>query len=251
MKRLSGKVAIVTGAGSGIGASCVETLAGQGASVVVADINLEAAEMVAERIKANGERAVAVKVDVTKEDSTCEMAAAALEAFGQIDILYNNAGGATSRDNSVVDAPLDEFWRAISLDLFGTWLCSRATIPHMIENGGGSIINVGSVVALIGFKKRSAYTASKGGVLALTRSMAVEYAEHKIRVNAVVPGVVTTDRVMALVNADPEVAKMVASYPLGPAEPIDVAQAVLYLASDESNRVTGHMLNIDSGSLAA
>ena len=249
MERLAGRVAVITGAASGIGRAAARLMAANGAAVAVADLQQQAGEDVAaEIVKAKG-RAIYVHTDVTDEQSVGEMTAKVVEKFGHIDILYNNAGGASRRDGSVVDAPLDEFWRAIKLDLFGTWLCSRAVIPHMIKTGKGSIINAGSIAAMTGNRKLSAYTASKGGVMALTRAMAVEFASFGIRVNAVVPAVVVTDRVRAILDANPEAAQKVATYPLGSAEPEDVANAALYLASDESNRVTGHMLTIDSGFL--
>ena len=250
MTRLLGKVAVVTGATSGIGMETALLFGREGAVVVVAGRRQQAGEQVARAIEAAGGKARFVQTDVTQEQSVRSLIDSTVETFGRLDILFNNAGGSTPRDNSVVQVPIDEFWRAISLDLFGTFLCSRMAIPHMIAGGGGSIINSASIVAMIGVRKRAAYSASKGGVVALTRSMAVEFAEHGIRVNAVVPGIVATDRIKSFIENEPTIAAQVARYPLGVAEPEDVARTVLYLASDDSRRVTGHLLPVDGGLLS-
>lgn len=250
MTRLLGKVAVVTGATTGIGMETALLFGREGASVVVAGRKEQEGEAVARSIEAAGGKALFVQTDVTQEASVRSLVERTVETFGRLDVLYNNAGGSTPRDNSVVQVPIDEFWRAISLDLFGTFLCSRMAIPHMIAGGGGSIINAASIVAMIGVRQKAAYSASKGGVVALTRSMAVEFAEHGIRVNAVVPGIVATDRIKGFIENEPAIAAQVAGYPLGVAEPQDVARTVLYLASDDSRRVTGHMLPVDGGLLS-
>jgi NAD(P)-dependent dehydrogenase (short-subunit alcohol dehydrogenase family) len=176
MDRLKGKVAIITGATSGIGRTTAKLFAAEGASVAVVGRREPAGLQVVQEIADTGGEAHFFQADVSEEDSVRGMVAAVAARLGGVDILYNNAGGSTSRDSSVVHVPLDEFWRAMKLDLFGTFLCSRFAIPEMIRRGGGSIINSGSIVAMMGIKKRAAYTATKGGVVALTRSMAVEFA---------------------------------------------------------------------------
>jgi NAD(P)-dependent dehydrogenase (short-subunit alcohol dehydrogenase family) len=147
----------------------------------------------------------------------------------------------------LTEAPIDEFWRAIKLDLLGTWLTSRHCIPEIAKAGGGSVINAASVVALMGWPGKDAYTASKGAIAALTRSMAAEFAPQKVRVNAVAPCVTRTPRVLAQLAANATTQKLAARHLVDLAEPLDVANAALFLASDESARTTGHILAVDSG----
>jgi NAD(P)-dependent dehydrogenase (short-subunit alcohol dehydrogenase family) len=172
---------------------------------------------------------------------------AALDRYGALHILHNNAGGSTSIDNTVVDAPIEEFWRVIKLDLFGTFLGCRFGIPAIIQSGGGSVINMSSNVALMGIPGRDCYTAAKGGVAAMTRSMAVEFAPHKVRVNAIAPSATMTDRVRALVAGNASLTKLADSHLLGLIEPEDIANMAVFLASDESRMVTGQVYPVDSG----
>ena len=167
--------------------------------------------------------------------------------YGKLDILHNNAGGSTLQDGPVTEAPEEEFWRVIKLDLYGTFLCSKIAIPYIIKAGGGSIINMSSNVALMALPGRDCYTAAKGGVASMTRSMAVEYAPHKIRVNAIAPSVTLTARVKRLMAANKDVSKLAASHLLGLGQPIHVANMAVYLASDESEITTGQVLSVDSG----
>jgi NAD(P)-dependent dehydrogenase (short-subunit alcohol dehydrogenase family) len=162
-------------------------------------------------------------------------------------VLYNNAGGATSKDGKVTEMPLDEFWRTMSVDLFGTFLGCRFAIPHMQRGGGGSIINTTSIRALTGTAGADAYSAAKGGVLTLTRSLAMQWHVAKIRVNAIGPGVVATDRVKAMLKPDDPLVKKSL---MGVLEPDDIAYMALYLASDESRRITGAILPAESGASA-
>lgn len=251
MGRLEGKVAIITGATSGIGRAAARVFAADGAMVAIVGRRQAEGRQVEAEIAEAGGTAAYFAADVMEEDSVRDMVAEVVSRFGGVDILYNNAGGSTNRDNSVVEAPMEEFWRAIRLDLLGTWLCSRYTIPEMIRRSGGSIINTGSIVAMMGVKRRAAYTASKGGVSALTRSMAVEFAEHQIRVNAVVPGVVATERIRPFLEKEAHLAALVAEHPLGIADPEDIARTALFLASDDSRRITGQLLPVDGGFLVA
>jgi NAD(P)-dependent dehydrogenase (short-subunit alcohol dehydrogenase family) len=147
-------------------------------------------------------------------------------------VLHNNAGGSTSGDASAVDASLEEFWRAIRVDLFGTFLGCRFGIPEIIRSGGGSVINMASVVALMGFPGRDCYTAAKGRVAALTRSLAVEFGRQGVRVNAIAPTITLTERVRAILAGNPAMQKLTEMHLLGLGEPMDMAQAALYLASD-------------------
>jgi NAD(P)-dependent dehydrogenase (short-subunit alcohol dehydrogenase family) len=162
-------------------------------------------------------------------------------------ILHNNAGGSTPQDDTVVDAPIEEFWRVIRLDLFGTFLGCRYGIPEIIKAGGGSVINMSSNLALMGITGRDCYTAAKGGIAALTRSLAIEFAPQRVRVNALAPSATMTERVKKLMEGNPAVDRLAKSHLLGLIEPQDIAQAALYLASDESRMVTGQILPVDSG----
>lgn len=247
MGRLAGKVAFITGAGSGIGRQAAKLFGREGAKVVIADINAETGQETASQVTDAGGEAIAIHTDVTEPDSLQAAIHATVEKYGRLDILYNNAGGANARDNNVVDVPLDEFWRAIKLDLYGTFLGCRFGIPEIIRSGGGSVINVVSIVALRGFKVSPSYTAAKGGIAALTRSLAVTYAPQKIRVNAIAPCITKTARVLRHLETVPTVTAMADDHLLGLAEPLDIAQGALYLACDESRIVTGQILPVDSG----
>ena len=249
MSRLSGKVAFITGATSGIGAAAAELFAAEGASVAIAGRDAERGEAVAARIAEKGGVAKFVATDVTEPESFSAALNQTAELFGGLDVLYNNAGGSTSADGPVTVAPLEEFWRCIKLDLFGTWLGCRFAIPLMQKRGSGSIINSASIVGAMGIPNRDAYTAAKGGVIALTRSMAVEFARDRIRVNTIIPGAVATERVLGFYEKEPHLKSQWDAYLLGLAEPIDVAWAAVYLASDESRRTTGQILPVDSGIL--
>ncbi len=251
MSRLKGKVALITGAGTGIGRASAVLFAREGAQVAIAEINADAGEETARFIRDIGGEAIAIRTDVTDPDSVQNAVTQTAARFGKLNVLYNNAGGSTTADGKVTDAALEEFWRAIKLDLYGTFLGCRFAVPEMIKAGGGSIINASSIVALMGMPLKDAYTAAKGGISALTRSMAVEFAPHKIRVNAVAPGVTLTDRVRRLIVEDGSSNKIADASPLGTMEPMDIAYAALYLASDESHKVTGHILPIDGGVLVA
>lgn len=249
MGRLQDKVAVITGASGGIGAETARLFAREGAKVVLASRNRAKGHAVVRMIEDAGGSALFVETDVTEPEQVERCFAQAFEHYGRLDVLFNNAGGSTSADGPLTVAPLEEFWRCIKLDLFGTWLCSRAAIPLMQSSGGGSIINIASIVAEMGVPNRDAYTASKGGIVSLTRSMAVEFAADKIRVNVVIPGAVGTDRVLDFFEREPHLKQQWDSYLLGIAEPIDVANAVLFLASDEARRTTGQKLAVDSGIL--
>jgi NAD(P)-dependent dehydrogenase (short-subunit alcohol dehydrogenase family) len=170
-----------------------------------------------------------------------------VRSFGKLDTLYNNAGGSTSSDGPVDAIDFAEFWNKMKVDLIGTWLGCHYAIPHLRAAGGGAIVNASSMCAIIGTAGRDAYTAAKGAITALTRSMAVEYAPDRIRVNAIAPGVTATERVAARLAVPGNSAEVAKGCLLGVIEPLEIAQAVLYLASDEARRTTGHVMVVDSG----
>jgi NAD(P)-dependent dehydrogenase (short-subunit alcohol dehydrogenase family) len=245
--RLEGKIALITGAGTGIGRACVDTFAREGARVVIAEIDTSSGSVAQAELAGQGYDCRFVPTDVSDPDSVKNVVEVTMQAYGRIDILYNNAGGSTMQDGPVTTAPFEEFWRKMKVDLFGTWLGCHYVIPHMIAAGGGSVINASSMYALTGTPNRDAYTAAKGGITALTRSMAVEFATHKVRVNAVAAAGTTTERVRKRLESKGVAQKVLDAHLLGFVSPQEVANAVLYLASDESRTTTGHILAVDSG----
>lgn len=247
MARLAGKIALITGGGSGIGRATAMLFAREAAQVAVVDWDRAAGEETVALIRASGGRALFVPTDVTDAEQVEAAVQATVREFGALHVLHNNAGGSTKRDSRVTDAPLEEFWDKMKLDLFGTWLGCRYGIPQIIASGGGSVINMTSIFALIGTHRKDAYTAAKGAISALTRSMAVEYAAEKVRVNAIAPGATATARVLKLIAEDGVTGKSADSQLFGLVQPEDVANAALFLASDESRSTTGHILSVDGG----
>lgn len=247
--RLEGKVAIITGATSGIGAIAAELFAAEGARVAVAGRSAARGEQVVSRIADNGGTAAFFALDFSDPANAGAMVDAVAARFGGLDILYNNAGGSSGDDGPLTEAPEAEFWRVMRVDLFGTWQTCRHAIPHMRARGGGAIVNTASIAGAMGLPNRDAYTAAKGGVIALGRSMAVEFAADGIRINTLVPGAVATERVKQFFEAEPHLEAVRKAHLLGLAEPKDVALAALFLASEEARRTTGHILPVDSGIL--
>lgn len=253
MARLDGKVAVITGAGSGIGRVAAMLFAAEGAKVVVADVIADHAGSVADEIVANGGSALAVAVDVSDESQVEAMVAAAVNDFGGLQVLFNNAGIFPDDDGGVLDTPPDTWQRVMEVNLKGVWLGCRAAVPAMLASGGGSIINVASFVALMGAATAQiAYTASKGGVLAMTRELAVEYARQGIRANSLCPGPIETP-LLAELLADPERRqRRLVHIPIGRfGRPEEIAQAALFLASDDASFITGSALVVDGGITAA
>ena len=247
MLKLEEKTALITGAGAGIGRATALLFAAEGARVAVVERNVEAGEETARLVQSRGGQALFIPADVTEAEQVQAAVAQTVQAFGGLHVLHNNAGGSTSLDSRVSEAPIEEFWARIKVDLFGTWLGCRFGIPAIIGSGGGAVINMTSIFALIGTHRKDAYTAAKGGVSALTRSMAVEYAAERVRVNAIAPGATATERVLKMMGEDGVTNLSAQSQLFGMVTPEDVAKAALFLACDDSRSTTGHILSVDGG----
>jgi NAD(P)-dependent dehydrogenase (short-subunit alcohol dehydrogenase family) len=248
--RLDGKVALITGGGSGMGKVASELFAAEGAQVVLTDVNDDAGEETAAGI---GPAALYVHADVSKETDAEAMVAATVERFGRLDVLYNNAGVMLPDDGSV-HATGEAIWdTTLAINVKGVAFGCKYGIPAMLESGGGSIINVASFVAWLGAAtSQTAYTASKGAVLAMTREIAVEYARKEIRCNALCPGPIETPLLLALLSDEEKKQRRFVHIPmgrLGRAE--ELAKAALFLASDDSSFMTGASLIVDGGITAA
>jgi len=244
--RLENKVAIITGAGSGIGAATAKLFAKEGAKVVVADYVEEGGLKTVEEIKAAGGEAIFVKADVSKAADIDAMVSKCVETFGKLDILFNNAGIAPM--GKIEEFSEDDWDKVMTIDAKGVFLGSKRAIPEMEKQGRGKIISTSSIAGIVGFDGVSGYCAAKGAVVNLTRELALECAPKKINVNAIAPGVIKTAMTKDIL-ADPAQEKAMKAgtpYPrLG--KPEDIAFAALYLASDESDFVTGHTLVVDGG----
>jgi len=250
--RLEGKTAIITGAGSGQGRASALLFAEQGANVVIAEWNEEAGKKVEKEITEAGNKAIFFKTDISSEENVQQLVSAVQDKYGSIDILFNNAGiGFSSRSqytmSSILETPLDDWNSILGINLNGTFLMSKYVIPVMIEQGKGSVINNSSLNGIIGVTGADAYTASKGGVVALTRVMAADYGKHNIRVNCICPGAINTPMISEVLDV-PEIAKNYETGPLGRVgEPEEIAGAALFLASDDASYVTGVILPVDGG----
>jgi NAD(P)-dependent dehydrogenase (short-subunit alcohol dehydrogenase family) len=248
--RLKDKVSVITGAGGGMGRVAALRFAAEGSRVVVADNQTAAAEETVRQVRAAGGEAVPVTVDVSSEAGAKAMVDMAIRKYGRLDVLYNNAGIMPEADHSVVDTPVEAWDAVMAVNVRGVYLACKYAIPQMIERHSGSIINISSFVALLGCSvPQDAYTASKGAVLALTRSLAVQFAPQGIRTNAILPGPVETPLLMDWLVKD-EKAKQIrlARNPSGRFGKADeVVSLALYLASDESAWTNGASLVIDGG----
>jgi NAD(P)-dependent dehydrogenase (short-subunit alcohol dehydrogenase family) len=243
MSRLEGKVCVITGAASGIGAETAALFRREGATVVGVDLRDDAEGV-----------DLALACDVSDEEAVRAMYATARERFGRLDVLFNNAGIAPDDDVSVLETPVEAWHRVLDVNAKSVFLCCKHGIPHLLESGGGSVINTASFVAVMGAAtSQISYTASKGAVLALSRELGVEFARRGVRVNALCPGPVDTPLLRELFAKDPEqAARRLVHVPMGRfADPREIAGAALFLASDESSYVTASTFLVDGGLSAA
>lgn len=254
--QLEGKVALVTGAGSGIGRAAAELFAAEGAAVVVSDVNAETAEETAHRISGTGARAVGVACDVADPGQVEEMFASVRTSLGRLDVLYNNAGIA-GPPGGVLDVSHADWSRVMRVNLDGCFHCCREALPLMLAHGAGSIINQSSIAALVGggpphLGPITAYNASKAAVIALTRSVAYEFGGRGVRCNAILPGSVETGMTGPIMGSEKYVAGVKSATPLARfGQPEEVARAALFLASDASSFVSGETLVVDGGYVIA
>jgi NAD(P)-dependent dehydrogenase (short-subunit alcohol dehydrogenase family) len=247
--RLADKVAIITGSAGGMGRAAAELFASEGASIVVTDVAEKEGEETASAIREAGGKAMFVRANVAIEEEVRHMVNEAVEAFGHVDILYNNAGIMPGDDGSVTDISEATWDRILDINLKSAFLCSKYTIPHMVKRGKGSIINVASFVAFMGCTvPQDAYTVSKGGMLSLTKSFAVQYGRHGIRCNAICPGPIETPLLRILWTSEEARNLRLNRIPLGRfGEAKDIVYMALYLASDESSWTTGAWMMVDGG----
>ena len=247
--RLADKVAIITGSAGGMGRAAAELFASEGASIVVTDVAEKEGEETANAIREVGGRAIFVRANVAVEEEVHQMVNEAVEAFGHVDILYNNAGIMPGDDGSVTNISEATWDRILDINIKSAFLCSKYTIPHMVRRGKGSIINVASFVAFMGCTvPQDAYTVSKGGMLSLTKSFAVQYGRHGIRCNAICPGPIETPLLRILWTSEEARNLRLNRIPLGRfGEAKDIVYMALYLASDESSWTTGAWMMVDGG----
>jgi len=252
VKRLEGKIALVTGGSSGIGRASALVFVREGAKVVIADVNVKGGEETLRMIKEAGGEAIFVRTDVSEASQVEALVKKAVDTYGRLDCAFNNAGVEPAQGmGALADCPEEEWDRVININLKGVWLCMKYEIPQMLKQGGGAIVNTSSVAGLIG-GGLSAYVASKHGIVGLTKTGALDYAGAGIRVNAICPGGARTPMLDSLISGNPEIEAAICQvHPIGRfAEPAEIAEAAAWLCSNEASFVTGIAMPVDGGLVA-
>ena len=256
MKRLDGRVAFLVGGGAGIARACARLFSGEGAKIIVADINAATGQAAADEVLAKGGEALFVKMDATDEASVAAAVAAAVAKFGRIDTLFNSAGGSLPEDSPITEVDMAVWDRTMVLDVKGTMLACRQVIPEIIKAGGGAVVNMSSGAGLRGANPAHIYTAAKGAIISLTRTLAGSYAKNNVRVNCICAGRTNTERVRAIYGmpgkpgSAPDrqnVTEQLKTYPFWMGEPEDIAAIALFLSSNESRMITGAAIPADGG----
>src|SRR5215467_9524452 len=251
--RVEGKVALVTGGASGIGRATALTFTREGAKLAVADLNEDGGQQTVHMITENGGEATFVQVNVTSASAVEAMISKTVETYGRLDCAHNNAGVTQRAYPPTAEFPEDEWHRVLAVNLTGVWLCMKYELPQMLQQGRGAIVNTASVAGLVGLPSvsASAYVASKHGVVGLTKTAALEYAQQGIRVNCVCPGYIQTPMTAAMMQDPARMARIIAREPMGRVgTPEEIAEAVVWLCSDAASFVTGHTMTVDGGYVA-
>ena len=249
--RLEGKVALVTGGASGIGRATALTFAREGAKLVIADMNEDGGQQTVHRITEQGGEAIFVRTDVSQAVEVQALISQAVATYGRLDCAHNNAGISGGGRALTAEYPEETWHQVIAVNLTGVWFCMKYEIPQMLQQGGGVIVNTASVAGLIGGRGIAAYAASKHGVVGLTKTAALEYAQQRIRVNCVCPGVIHTPMTARGLHNPARRARIMASEPMGRVgTPEEIAAAVVWLCSDAASFVTGHTMTVDGGFVA-
>lgn len=250
MSEMQGKVALVTGGGSGIGRSCVEAFARNGAAVIVSDVDEGGGAESVRLVESAGGRATFVRADVSQLADCEAMIGKAIEHFGRLDYACNNAG-IGGEQNMIADTSVDGWQKVIAINLSGVFYCMKYEIPAMLRNGGGAIVNMASILGAVGFANSAAYVAAKHGVLGLTQNASLEYSAQNVRVNTVGPGFIRTPLIAELENDRQAYEMLVSLHPIGRlGQPEEVAELVVWLCSDRASFVTGAYIPVDGGYLA-
>ncbi len=248
---LDGKIALVTGGASGIGRATALTFAREGAKLVIADLNEEGGQQTVHMITEKGGDAIFVQIDVSNAVEVQALISQAVATYGRLDCAHNNAGISGGLLALTAEYPEERWHQVMAVNLTGVWLCMKYEIPQMLHQGGGAIVNTASVAGLVGGRGLSAYVASKHGVVGLTKTAALEYAQQGIRVNCVCPGVIHTPMIARGLSDAERKAQIIAREPIGRmGNPEEVAEAVVWLCSDAASFVTGHAMTVDGGYVA-